>query len=391
MPDNGNVLSMLIKNGRVIDSLRNIDEVQDVGVKDAEIVELPAAGDSEGKQIIDASGCLVLPGLIDFHTHSFVGVTRLGTNPAFLPATGVTTIADAGSSGCDNFEVFLKNSRASGIVRTKMFLSCCSFGMESPTEQEDFSPERMNRDAILRLKQTYPNEIAGLKIRVQRNLVSDMKPLAAALELAQSANLPLCVHVKDAYCGMNEIADMLRPGDIFCHVFHGTGNTILDADGCILPAILRARDRGVLFDVANGKKNCYHSVSRAALEQGFLPDILSTDMTWDKLNYASRVRSLPFVMSKFLSFGMELKDVARCVGETPARHLGLENKAGTLAPGAFADITILRIARKKVVFHDTSGDAFVGDTLLIPQMTILRGQIAFGQVDFNLPESDCQI
>jgi dihydroorotase len=185
---------------------------------------------------------------------------------------------------------------------------------------------------------------------------------------------------------MEDIANVLRKGDVMCHVYHGTGNTILGEDGQIINEIHKARERGVLFDVANGKMNCSHFVSNEALKQKFLPDIISTDMTGDKLYYASHARSLPFVMSKYISFGMSLYDVVRCTTETPAKVMGMEGQIGTLAPGAFADVSIMKMVDKQATYHDTFGAAYVGNQLLIPQMTISNGEIAFGQIDFNLSE-----
>ncbi len=379
-------MDMLIRNGRVIDPLRNIDEVRDIGIIGDKIVET-AGRDIEATQTVDASGCYVLPGLIDFHTHTYYKKTGLGACPDFLPATGVTAAVDAGSSGCRNFPDFYTDVMLKSPVRMKAYLSCCSIGMAGPGGHEDFAPEHFEADEIARARERYPDRIIGLKLRIGSHLVRDLRPLEAAVEMAERiGGMPLCVHVTDPAGSMRDVAKLLRRGDILCHVYHGTGDTILDAHGRVLDEILKARERGVIFDVANGNLNCYHSVSIAAIREGFLPDIISTDLTRDKLNYAARARTLPFVMSKYLSFGMTLSEVVRCATATPAGVMGMEGRIGTLAPGSSADVTIVRQVKRRVVYRDTASAAYVGNSLLVPQMTVLNGEIAFGQIDFNLPE-----
>ncbi len=176
----------------------------------------------------------------------------------------------------------------------------------------------------------------------------------------------------------------MRAGDIVCHMYHGIGETILDANGKVLPEVAEARNRGVFFDVANGINNFSTEIAIRAMEQGFLPDLLSTDMGLDRVFYDKRVRSLPLVMSKFLSLGMSLKEVVRCVTETPALLMGMKGRLGTLAPGAFANVSIFRLENREICHTDVKQFKLIGKHLLIPQMAIAKGQIAFGQIDFSL-------
>jgi len=169
---------------------------------------------------------------------------------------------------------------------------------------------------------------------------------------------------------------------VFCHVFHPTGNTILGSDGKLLPGIRSARERGVIYDVANGKSHFSFGVCRAAIAEQFFPDVISTDLTVMTL-YLDYAFGLPYLMSKFLNLGMELPEVVAACTSTPAKLLGMRGQLGTLAPDALADITVLRPIRRATRFLDVRGETFIGEQLLVPQMTVLGGRIVYRQVDFG--------
>jgi len=376
-------VEMLIKNGHVVDTLRGIDAIEDIAIQGNKIVSADEAAKKNAKDTVDASGCYVFPGLIDFHTHVFWGGAENGVLPALMCASGVTAAVDAGSSGCLNYRVFRKS--VEGIVRVKNFLSCCSVGLAGTNYHENFNPDFFDAKRIAILKGEYPDDILGLKIRIPRQLVTDLRPLEKALELAESiGNLSVCVHVTNAPASMEDIARLLRKGDVFCHVYHGTGNTILDAGDHILPAIHDARKRGVVFDMSNGQTNFSNAVCIKAIADGFLPDVISTDMGTNRFHRGRRARSLPFVMSKLMAFGMSLPDIVRGVTQTPAALMHMQGRIGTLAPGAFADVCIMKKIAKEVTFEDVLGDVRCGNELFVPQMTFLNGNVMYGQGDFDV-------
>ena len=176
---------------------------------------------------------------------------------------------------------------------------------------------------------------------------------------------------------------MLRPGDVYCHMYQGTGETILDPRGKVRPQLFAARRAGVLFDTANGRKNFSFKVAKAALADGFLPDIISSDVTRKTL-FSDFVFSLPFIMTKFLNMGLSLETVVAACTSAPARTLGMRGKLGTLAPGAFADVAIFRHTKKQPLeTRDDLGDSLMVDEWLVPRMTILNGKIAYRQIDFQ--------
>jgi predicted amidohydrolase len=169
-------------------------------------------------------------------------------------------------------------------------------------------------------------------------------------------------------------------------MYHGVGDdTILERpDERIKKSIYDARKRGVIFDVANGKTNFSFAVALPAVRQSFWPDIISTDWTSDKLNYSPHAKTLPYVMTKFLKMGMSLFETVRAVTETPARLMGMEGKIGTLKPGSLGDIAIFKKISGKAVHQDFFGTVFETDEFLIPQMTMIGGDIVFCQGYFAL-------
>lgn len=378
-------VDIVIKNGHVVDTARNIDKVSDVGVNSRRIVDIENK-EIQAVQTIDATGCYVLPGLIDFHTHINSDGSTLGTPPTLLAASGVTSAVDAGTCGCITYPFFHKSTVVNSLVRVKSFLSCYSLGLCGLKFLENFDPTLFDEERIAMIKDRYSDEILGLKMRFSIPLVKDFAPLDRAFEIAEKQRMPLCVHTTNPPCSTAELAKRFRKGDIYAHMYHGRGNTILDEHGNIHKEVIKARERGVIFDMAHGNNHFSNEICKVAFEQGFFPDIISTDMSGDKMYYGIRARSLPFVMSKLLSLGMNFNDVVRCVTDTPARLMGMAGQIGTLAPGALADVAILKIEEREFPSIDFSGQIYVGNALLLPQMTIIDGKIVFALTDFSLKQ-----
>ncbi|MGI6789822.1 amidohydrolase family protein [Aminivibrio sp.] len=379
------MLDILIKNGHVVDPTRNINGLCTIGVTGDKIVEIISENTAEARKVVDASGCFVFPGLIDFHGHFNFEGSSIGANPSLMAASGVTSVVDAGSCGCLNFPLFYKSVIINSQVRVKAFLSCYSMGLGGGKIHENFDERLFDKELIIRVMSSFPNVVLGLKIRCSIPLIKDLAPLKRLVEIAEEIGpFPICVHTTNPPESIVHIADILRKGDIFCHVYHGTGDVILNEKKEIKEKILEARERGVIFDVAHGNNHFSNEICLKALEQGFYPDIISTDMTNDKLYSSTKARSLPFVMSKFLSMGMPLYDIVRCVTETPSKLMGMSGIIGTLSPGANADIAIMGLVEKEFPSMDAKGSLYTGNRMLLPQMTLINGEIVYSQEDFNL-------
>lgn len=380
---------LIIRNGHVIDTAAGTDGVMDVAVRSGRIAavgrELPKGG-----REMDASGCFVVPGLIDYHTHLFRAGCALAVDPALLLPMGVTTAVDAGTAGFVNFEAFYRSAIVPSLIKIYAYLSVSPVGLVSAQYHTRYDPDAIDEEAIRAILERHGERILGLKLMMGRDNVGEdpdwaLRLLEQTVELAQrlGPELRVVVHATDPPCAAGGIAQRLRAGDIFCHCFHGKGQTILGADGKVLPEIWAARERGVLFDAANGVSHYSHRVAKAAIAQGFLPDIISSDVVSAAVNYSRRNKGLPHLMSKYVNLGLPLHTVLRAVTETPARLLGAEGKLGTLRPGACADIAIFTVAEQAQRFDDFEDRAMTGRQNILIQATILRGELAYRRPDFT--------
>lgn len=384
----------IIRGGRVIDPSTGVDEIKDLYIRGMHVVD--AAGETpscDPDRIIDASGKIVTPGLIDFHTHLFWEGSSICIRPDMMIAQGTTAAVDAGSAGTSNYEAFYKSVVAQSQLRLKGFLTVYSGGQLDPKLCEDFNPALFNVEKMERVIDAHRDNILGLKIRLSKGVVPEdtgADYLRAAVKLADElnerlgTNLRVCVHTTNAPVSAGELADCLRPGDIFCHCYQGMGNTIVTESGEIDPRVLEARARGVIFDAANGKGNFGLKTAQRALAAGFLPDVISTDLTVDKFNMPPYAKNLPLVLSKYLALGLDLSTIIRAVTETPAKLMGLEGKIGTLRAGARADIAIFDLKNHRHVQKDFCDDAIACEQLLVPQLTMISGEIQYCQSDFYL-------
>ena len=226
-------VDLLIKNGTVVDPARGFHESGDVAVKAGKIVEIPA-GEVSATRVIDANGCLVMPGLIDFHAHVFSPGTEISVwaDSAMLPQ-GVTTVVDPGSAGLGNYPNFVGTVVPFSQMRVLSLVNVSVTGLITLRYHEDVNPKHYDVNGLKSLFSTYPGQLMGLKVRQSRDIVGQLglEPLKATLKMAGEIGCRVVVHVTDPPCPLTDIADLLRPGDVFCHVYQGTGHTIIGSDG----------------------------------------------------------------------------------------------------------------------------------------------------------------
>ena len=381
---------IVIRNGHVVDPATGTDGVKTIGILGNRIVEGAEAGKASVSEV-DAAGCYVFPGLVDHHAHLFYGASEFCVKPETCLPFGVTAMVDPGTAGSANFDSFYQNIIVGSIPRIRAYISVNPgglYGREYHTHYDAslLSPGRMSYQNIKAIFEKYPEQLLGLKLMLSTANVGDqgIEILEATLRLADEIGCRVCVHTTDMSITAADVAGRLRPGDIYCHCFTCTdGRSILDEAGRVRPEVLDARRRGVIFDAANGTFHYDHEVAETAIAQGFSPDVLGSDIVIYAANMGHKVRSLPFLMSKYRNVGMDLLSVVRMVTQTPARLMGMEGEIGTLAPGAFADVAIFKWKEAKAYFEDAKSTYRETDRLLVPQMTIADGKIVYCQVDFN--------
>jgi dihydroorotase len=375
------MLDLLIINGHVIDPKNNVDEVRPVAIYGGRITRYEEG--EEAKHVIDARGKYVFPGLIDSHAHMFEDGTDIGLFPdtTYIP-TGVTSAIDF-SAGVSNYQIFRKAVIERSKVRIKSFLQVCSAGLVTTSYHENINPKYFNREKMARIYNDNKDNVLGLKIRQSEELAEGLgiQPLIATIEIAEKIGCPVEVHCTNLPVPTSEVLNVLRPGDIFQHVYQGAQNTIIDENGKLYDCVLEARKRGIIFDTAEGRKHGDFDVMTKAMEQGFIADMCSTDLVLGSM-YRRPIFSLPNLMSRYLCMGISLNEIIKMTTERPAMLMGMENEIGCLSEGAHADVAIFDILEKEQLYRDWKGSTFLANKLLKPEMTIKDGYIMYCAPDY---------
>ena len=402
VPPEGRKYDLLLKGGRVIDPSSNWDGNADVAILGGRIAAVAENIPPEAStDVVDVTGKLVVPGLVDLHAHVYPGVTpELGVEAdRDCLAKGTTTVVDAGSAGAFNIDGFRRFIVKPARSRIMAFLNISRIGMPSVGIS---LPElawlslvdiRAAVDAI----QANRDLVRGLKVRASNYVVREagMEPFHRALQAADEAGVPLMVHIGDSPMPLGALLDLLRPGDIVTHTYNsfaglevldggrswrrlpdrsfGTGTTILDETGQVIPQARAARRRGVIFDVGHGGGSFSFDVFERAMAQSFPPDVISSDVSVFSIN--GPVYDLPTVLSRFLGLGLTLSEVLEAATIRPARILGMAGEIGTLAPGAVADVAVLDLLQGEFTYTDGAGQTRPGHHKLSAYVTLRGGEL----------------
>ncbi len=366
---------MLIQGGTVVDPGQGPAAVRDVRLADGRVAAL---GENlrpvPGEEVIDARGLLVTPGLIDLHVHVYYGASHYGIEPdPHCLATGTTTVVDAGSAGALTFTAFRKYVIEVAETRILPLLNISATGMLSAEVGELEDVRFIDRAKALQTIEANRDLIHGVKVRLSRQQAgaNARVALTAAVETAAAARLPLMVHVGDTPIPLDDILRELRPGDVMTHCFHGREQGVLDDRGRVRDEARRAVGRGVIFDVGHGVGSFTFAVARAALAQDLRPGTISSDL--HAYNVQGPVFDLATTMTKFLALGLGLDEVVRMTTAAPAKVIGSAGRLGTLAPGAAADVTILRLERGPFELTDARGECMQHGERLVPVRVVRNG------------------
>ena len=379
---------IVIKGGHVIDPKNNIDAITDIAIYEGKIVQVANNIDAaKAKQVVDAKGMYVTPGLIDIHAHVFFGTEPdhyLSNGLAavvpdgFTFRVGVTTVVDAGGAGWKSFPLFKKNIIDNSQTRVLSLLNIVGEGMRGGAYEQNTSDMDAKMSAFV--AKQYKDYVVGFK--VAHFTGPEWIPVDRAVDAGKLANLPVMIDFggNNPPLSIEELfMKHLRPGDIYTHTYTllegNVRETVVDeASGKLKPFIHDAQKRGIVFDVGYGGASFNFTQAIPALKSGFFPNTISTDLHTGSMN--TSMKDQLSVMSKFLVMGMDLKAVIKAGTWAPAQVIKHE-ELGHLTAGAIADIAILTLRQGNFGFYDKTGYKIEGKQKFECEMTIKSGKIVY--------------
>ena len=372
---------LLLKGGHVIDGRNKLSAVRDVAIRDHRIAAVaPSISAAEAKKVVDVSGLYVTPGLVDIHVHVYTGTgernSYAGDNSippdGFTFRAGVTTVADAGSSGWRNFADFKDRIIDRSRTRVLAFLNIVGSGMRGGKYEQDV--EDMDAHAAAETAQRYPQLIIGIKTAHYAG--PEWIAVDHAVAAGTAAHIPVMVDFgifAPTRPYQELVTKKLRPGDISTHMYLDRV-PMLDDQGKVRPYLFEARKRGVIFDVGHGSGSFIFRHAVPAIQQGFIPDSISSDLHITSMN--GGMKDMANLMSKFLNMGMGLDDVVLRSTWNPAREIHRED-LGHLSPGAPADVAVLRLEKGNFGFTDVNGARLRGTQKLVCELTVRDGLVVW--------------
>ena len=371
---------LILKGGRVFDPGKGLDVVADVAFSADKVTAIkPSIAPSSGAAMIDVAGKIVVPGIIDLHTHVYWGGTSMGVEAEPVARrSGTTTFVDAGSAGPGNFPGFRRHVIETSPVRILAYLNVSYAGIFafSPTvmvgECADF--RLFDLGECVRVAKANGDIVVGIKVRVGRGAggSSGAAPLDMAIEAAEELGLPVMAHLDYPPPSRREVLSRLRPGDILTHCFRPYPNAPTGPGGVgVREEVMAARERGVIFDIGHGAGSFSFDTTRGMLNANFLPDIISSDIHVLSIN--GPAHDILEIMSKFYCLGVGLADIVRTVTSAPASALR-RPELGTLVAGGIGDAAVLEIVEGNHRYVDVTGETVDGRHRLVFRGVVVAGR-----------------
>jgi dihydroorotase len=373
---------LLLRGGRVIDPAQGLDGSYDVLVRDGRIAAVGAGLAPDGATLLDVTGQLVLPGLIDVHVHCFKGLRTTAADPDLLGVSrGATTIVDTGTSGCSTFSLFHDHIMQAARTRVLAYVNLSTLGsVVGPHFANLGDPRLIDPEGIARVKASYPERLIGIKMMATSGTVGPLglEPLRRGRAVADEVGLPLLVHIGESFTSgeplnVQDVVELLRPDDTVTHMYTAQPGGVLDANNRLQPAVREARDRGVRFDIGHGANNFNFVVAQRLLDQDFRPNAVGTDLS--NMTLCGPVYDLPTTMSKLLMLDFPLRDVIALATSQAAELIGKADELGSLAVGREADISVLRLEEREWTATDSQKQQRGANVYLEPVVTVRAGEM----------------
>jgi dihydroorotase len=371
---------LVLKGGTVVDPSMGLHDVYDIAVQDGRIASIASTiAREEATRVLEVAGTMVTPGLIDLHAHVFEGFNGNGVHPDLGGVyAGVTTLVDAGSSGCATFRGFPRHIIPECHTEIIPFLHICQTGLA--TSPDIIAEGSIDLDSTLRVADQYKGLICGIKARMVSPALEilGMEMPRLAKRAARESGIKLMVHIGDTEKRydpnvIRSLLPLLDDGDILTHYFTANPGGVLDANGRLVPEAREAAARGVWLDTAHGRSNFSFDVGRRCIDQGLLPHCISTDLTVPgRLN---TVHSMTEMMTRFLGLGFTLEQVVTMCTANPAKAIGAADRLGSLGVGRQADISVLQTHEGDWVVYDVLGASLRVKQAVVPVLTVKRGEV----------------
>lgn len=372
---------LLIKNAQVIDPKNHINARLDLAIANGKIAkvskEIPS---TDAKKTIDATGLYLVPGLIDLHTHVFVGAKpekfadgQYSVSPDdFTFRSGVTTVVDAGTSGWQNFRRFKDQVIDHSATRILAFLNINANGLSGKPEEEDIT--KMIVDSAVSVQKAFPDIIVGIKIGHFEG--ADWTPFERAKSAAQQTGTPLFVECHLPKYSLADQLNKMRPGDIITHSYEQITERmpIVDDNGKLHSFVLEAKEKGILFDLGHGGAGFWFSQAIPAFQQGMAPNSFGSDLHRFSIN--AGMKSMLNIMSKYMAIGMPFTGTVERATWNTAVSIHRPD-LGNLSEGTVADIALIRIMDGNFGFVDAGGFRIEGKQKLEAELTVRAGKIVW--------------
>jgi dihydroorotase len=375
---------VVLRNARVLDPDAGLDFQGDVLVERGLIAAVGGeAPPRPGLRELDLKGAVLTAGWVDIHMHAF-GAIGFADADAVGVHAGVTTMCDAGGAGAYTFEDF--HAQLTGTMQTDLYswlyigpsgIAVSLVAEEQAKDIRSIIPD-IPVTKLLELLEVHRPTIAGMKVPAF-GPTGEAAPMRMAKGLAGTLGIPLYIHVGDIQeamplpLDMDEIIDMLEPSDTVTHCYSPNPNSLFQDNDRLFPSVRAAIERGVGFDLGMGAFNFDFAIARRAMDVGFLPTTLSTDL--QQANVTGPTHSLAHVMSMFLALGMSIEEIVPRVTSQAASRLGAGDRHGRIEVGRAADLTAFEIVDNESTFHDTVGGRMPGSRQVQVRWTLKAGHV----------------
>lgn len=371
---------VLIRGGILVDPVNGLNYVQrDIGISQPNIGEIidPATEKDRvcAQTIIDATGCYVVPGLVEPHAHFFPTLSFALNSPEDALQDGIVALGDAGSSGYKEFPYFRKAIMDTTPMVTNAMIYATSAG-QNDDENEFGLKGFVSKEMMVRTINMHKDVIMGVKVLFSKNKCNNLEMLQIARETCRETGTRLFVHVTNAPVTFPEYIKYFDPGDVVVHCYHGRGNTLLDESGKLYKEVWEARERGVLFDATRGTINWSYPVVKQAIAEGFLPDFITSDMT--ALTSIPKGCQLTTFMTEWLHLGMPFEEIIRIV--THANATVMKGVRTGLAVGNPGNIALLRIEDREETYLDSEKTPMTVQRVIVPKATVLKGKLVYSSL-----------